>query len=321
MKDLHVLPKFRDGWSYLYTDRCRVEKTGGAVVIHRGEDSIPVPCATLATLLLGPGSTVTHGAMVALASSGCSVIWCGEEGMRVYGQGMGETRKAYRLLHQAKLNADPESRMSVVRRMYETRFSEPVPEDKALAQLRGMEGIRVRRTYESLSRETGVPWSGRSYRRDRWSAADPVNRAISAASSCLYGICHAAIVSVGYSTALGFIHTGRMLSFVYDIADLYKTEITIPLAFAVAAEGPHSVERRARAACRDAFRERKLLARVVRDMDSLLEVGSRSAAVPQDSDDEPAHPGTLWDPNDDAVPAGTNYGPPEGGDQDGSPDT
>src|SRR5207249_109763 len=132
---------------------------------------------------------------------------------------------------QARLWADPAQRLQVARRLYQMRFPEPWDDALTLQQLRGKEGIRVRDAYQRASRETDVPWTGRSYNRGSWSAADPVNRALSSATSCLYGVCHAAIVSAGYSPAIGFIHTGKMLSFVYDVADLYKPEIAIPIAF------------------------------------------------------------------------------------------
>src|SRR5205814_5372411 len=142
-------------------------------------------------------------------------------------------------------------------------FPEPLDESLSLQQIRGMEGIRVRRAYERASQETGLPWSGRSYRRDRWEVADPINRALSSANSCLYGICHAAIVSAGYSPALGFIHTGKMLSFVYDVADLYKPEIAIPIAFQATANRADQLERRFRLASPAAFHRKRPLGRVV----------------------------------------------------------
>ena len=94
-----------------------------------------------------------------------------------------------------------------------------------------MEGIRVRRSYQEMAKKFGVVWEGRIYDQDDWFRASDVNRALSAANACLYGVCHAALVSAGYHAGLGFIHTGKMLSFVYDVADLYKTETTVPLAF------------------------------------------------------------------------------------------
>ena len=317
MKDLHILPKIRDGWSYLYVEHCRVDQEDKAIAIHDKDGKTPVPCAVLALLMLGPGTSITHAAIRALADNGCLVMWCGEEAVRFYACGMGETRSSERLLHQARLYADPASRLQVVLRMYRMRFAEPVDPSLSLEELRGREGVRVREAYARASRETGVKWEGRSYKQSNWAAADPVNRALSCANSCLYGLCHAAIVSAGFSPALGFIHTGKMLSFVYDIADLYKAEVTIPAAFQAAAEGTAMLETRVRKGCRDAFRSTRLLERVLPDIEAALAVDSitESAAVAHrippasvrpDFDAHDAAPGGLWDPEHGEVPGGIN---------------
>ena len=178
-----------------------------------------------------------------------------------------------------------------------------------------MEGVRVRETYARLSRETGVPWQGRSYRRDRWAGADPINRALSCANACLYGVCQAAIVATGYSPALAFVHTGKLLSFVYDIADLYKTEASIPVAFAAVAEGTHDLEGRVRRRCRDAFHDQRVLDRIVPDIERVLTVPVPQRELPGgDFDSDPARPGGLWDPETGEVPGGVNQAdvaPPE----------
>ncbi|MDW8006242.1 MAG: type I-E CRISPR-associated endonuclease Cas1e [Thermomicrobium sp.] len=305
VETLHVLPKVRDSLSYLYVEHCRIEQDGKAVALFDQRGKTPIPCANLMLLMLGPGTSITHAAIRALAANGCLVVWCGEEGTRFYAQGLGETRSARNLLWQVQQWADPERRMAVVQRLYRMRFPEPLPADLTLRQLRGREGMRVRWAYEKVSRETGVPWLGRSYDRKDWRAADPVNRALSAASACLYGVCHAAIVAAGFSPAIGFIHTGKILSFVYDIADLYKAEVVIPIAFRVVAESDRDVEARARRACREAFRERRLLARIVPDIGRALGM----EAEPEERtefDDDLAAPGALWDPEGE-VGGGINW--------------
>lgn len=307
MKDLHTLPKVRDSWSYLYVEHCKVDQEGKAVAVHDAQGTVPVPCATLTLLMLGPGTTVTHAAVRALADNGCLVLWTGEEGVRLYAQGMGETRSARKLVRQAQLCSDPATRLQVVRRMYEMRFPEPLDSGLSLQQIRGMEGIRVRAAYAKASQETGVPWSGRSYKRESWANADPINRALSAANSCLYGVSHAAIISAGYSPALGFVHTGKMLSFVYDIADLYKVEITVPTAFRAVAEGEQQLESRVRHACRDAFRTSRLLQRIVPDIDRVLGLEPGGAGEHDDFDRDDALPGGLWDPEAGQISGGVNW--------------
>ncbi len=307
VQDLHVLPRFSDGWSYLYVEHCRVDQEARAIAIHDASGKVPVPCANLALLMLGPGVSITHAAISVLADHGCLVAWCGEEGVRFYALGMGETRSAANLLHQARMWADADLRLQVVHRLYQLRFAETFAPELTLRQIRGMEGVRVRDAYARAARETGVPWSGRSYRRDKWTDADPVNRALSAAHSCLYGICHAAIASAGFSPALGFIHTGKMLSFVYDVADLYKAELTIPTAFRAAAEDKDGLERRVRISCRDLFVSTRLLERIIPDMQSALMVPKKGAASGGPFDQDAAAPGSLWDPVTGEVAGGCSY--------------
>lgn len=306
MKDLHVLPKVRDSWSYLYVERCRVDQEDQAIAVHDADGMTPVPCASLTALVVGPGTTVTHAAVRTLAENGCLLVWSGEEGVRFYAQGMGETRSATNLLKQARLCSDPATRLLVVRRMYELRFPNPLDPGLTLEQIRGMEGIRVRKAYAQAGDETGVRWSGRSYKRDRWGDGDPVNRALSAANACLYGVCHAAIVSAGYSPTLGFVHTGKMLSFVYDVADLYKTEVSVPVAFAAAAASVPEIETFVRRACRDQFKEKRILGRIVRDIEKVLDVGTADGAGDA-FDEDAALPGGLWDEDRGSVEGGVNW--------------
>lgn len=310
LKDLHLLPKVRDSLSYLYIERGKIDRDAKAIAVHDERGKTAVPCAAITTLMLGPGTTITHAAIQTLADNGCLVVWTGEEGVRFYAQGMGETRSSQRLLRQSWLANDPQRRLAVVVRMYRARFrgdAEPMDATATIEQLRGREGVRVRDAYAQASRETGVPWQGRSYRRDDWGAADPINRALSCANACLYGICQAAIVSGGYSPALGFIHTGKMLSFVYDIADLYKADLTIPVAFRTVADGTDDLERRVRYRCRDIFHESRLLQRMLPDIDRVLNIGEADTdSDVREMDVDAALPSGLWDPVHGTVEGGVN---------------
>jgi CRISPR-associated protein Cas1 len=281
--------------SFLYVEHARIDRHENAIAIHDAEGMTPVPAAALAVLMLGPGTNITHAAVAVLAENNCLVIWCGEENVRFYAMGVGGTRSASRLLRQASLASNEETRLQVVKRMYRMRFEEDLPEDITVEQLRGMEGSRVRTAYARMSQETGIDWSGRSYDRGDWRAADPVNRALSAANSCLYGLSHAAILSAGYSPAIGFIHTGKQLSFVYDMADLYKLSLTIPIAFRAAAGSHVGLERTVRLACRDLFRETRLVERIIPDIRLALgETGGDGESV---FDEDEALPADLWTPS------------------------
>jgi CRISPR-associated protein Cas1 len=313
MQDLHVLPRFRDGLSFLYVDRVRIEQDQQAIVLMDDRGRVPVPIASLSVLMLGPGSTITHAAMVALADNGCSIAWCGEGSVRCYAAGGGETHRAANLMAQAKAWADPTEHMNVVKRLYRMRFPDELRSDLTLEQLRGMEGVRVREMYARMGRETGVKWSGRTYKRGDWGAADPVNRALSTANACLYGLCHAAIVATGFSTGLGFIHTGKMLAFVYDVADLYKCDVTVPVAFEAARDGwTTGVEARVRKMCRQRLWEGKVLDRIVPDIQSAIglkpeRVQVTSMSKPETFETSADSVTGLWSPDGKEVAGGQNY--------------
>lgn len=304
MRDLHELPKLRDGLSYLYLEHGRLEQKHKAVEFWDQTGGTMIPAAQVAVVMLGPGTAVTHAAVKALADNGCLVMWCGEDGMRCYAQGGGETRRAYHLLRQAELSSDPDRRLEVVIRMYQHRFGQTLDRRLSLFQIRGLEGVRVREAYAAASRTYGVEWHGRSYDRSSWASSDPVNRALSAAHALLNGLCHAGIVSGGYSPALGFIHTGKQLSFVYDIADLYKVEVTIPLAFRTVAESKEKLEPRVRQACRQAFKEHRLLDRILPDIDRLLGITEEDLAAAEEADGDPACPEPLWSLPPDLIEEG-----------------
>jgi CRISPR-associated protein Cas1 len=318
LRDLAQLPRVEDGWTFLYTEHVRIQRADSAIEIVDKSGRVPVPGAVLSCLLLGPGATITHAAVVALAEVGCSIIWCGEGLARFYAFGLGDTRRAQNLEAQAKAWASETLHAAVVRRMYLQRFDEELPDDLSLEQIRGREGVRVREAYAKASRDTGVPWSGRSYRRGDWSAADPINRALSAANACLYGVCHAAIVATGFSAGLGFIHVGKQLSFIYDIADLYKVDVSVPAAFQGAQGGFNGIESRVRKLCRERFVDSRILERIVPDIQAIIGVTSEKTrflahrGTMEDPeltppDEEPAEPGALWNSDGSRVAGGRNF--------------
>lgn len=306
IKDLHLLPKLRDSLSYLYVEHAKIEQSNHAIDIYDKDGIVHVPITSLTTLMLGPGTSITHAAIRTLADNGCLVNWTGEDGVRFYAQGTGETRKAYHLLHQARLSCDPARRMEVVMRMYRQRFTEPLEPGLSLQVIRGMEGARVRKAYADASKYYGVRWVARNYDRSNWNDADPLNRALSSANACLNAVCHAAIVSGGYSTALGFVHTGKQLSFVYDIADLYKVELTVPVAFRTVAESTHDLEGRVRRNCRDAFKQARLLERILPDIDRLLDIPPDAAEAREADAGDDAKPEDWWGSPDAAEAGGAD---------------
>ena len=182
--------------------------------------------------------------------------------------------------------------------MYYHRFGDAsLSHDLTLDQVRGKEGARVREAYAKAAKKYGVEWKGRRYDRGNWNNSDPINRALSQANGLLNGLCHAAIVSGGYSPALGFIHTGKQRSFVFDIADLYKVELTVPIAFEIIAESEQNIGKRVRSLCRERFRDSRLLQKILPDIDNLLDISTEPTQTiePGDIDDDGALPTELWD--------------------------
>lgn len=256
---------------------------GSFVVLDARGCRLRLPVGGLACIMLGPGTTVTHAAVKLAAEVRCLLIWIGQNGVRLYSAGVSGGNRCDRLLSQAGAALDPDSRRQVILRMYRHRFDEDLGDDLSVEQLRGKEAARVKRIYATLSEEYGVEWRGRRYDAGDWVSADPINRCISSATSCLYGISEAAILIAGYSPAIGFIHTGRPRSFVFDVADLVKYETVVPLAFRVASENREDFERVTRLECRDMFGREKLLERIIPLINSMfegLESSDREGVVP-----------------------------------------
>lgn len=304
MKNLNELPKLRNSISYLYLEHAVIEQQDQAIVAICKDGKIPIPVANVTCLFLGPGINITHAAIRVLCENGCMAVWCGEKMQRFYASGIGETRSSKNLLRQAKYCMDEDLHMAVVRRMYELRFPDISVDGFTLQQIRGMEGIRVRKSYQLFSKTYGIPWKKRSYKTEDWDDSDPVNQALSAANAMLYGVCHAAIVSLGYSPGLGFVHTGKQLSFVYDIGDLYKTETTIPAAFQAVRDTKNGGDlmKRVRVLCRERFASIDLLAKIPNDLAILFE--------DEKVEYQPLylHASDLWDEDGEHVAGGVNYG-------------
>ena len=259
-------------------------KDGAFVLIDDNGVRKHIPVGSIACILLEPGTRVSHAAIKLAAEVGTLLVWVGESGVRLYSSGQPGGARADRLLYQAKLALDDELRLKVVRKMYELRFGEAAPAKRSVQQLRGIEGARVRKTYQLLAQKYGVEWKRRNYDPDYWDVSDVPNRCVSTATTCLYGITEAAILAAGYAPAVGFIHWGKPLSFVYDIADLLKFETVVPLAFKIAASSPTQPERQVRLACRDLFREQKILKKLIPLIEEVLAAGEIAPpAMPPES--------------------------------------
>jgi CRISPR-associated protein Cas1 len=265
----------KDRISMMFVQYGQIDVVDGAfVVIDQVGIRTHIPVGSVACLMLEPGTRVSHAAVKLASTVGTLLVWVGEAGVRLYASGQPGGARADRLLYQAKLALNDDLRLKVVRKMYELRFGEAPPQRRSVEQLRGIEGARVRETYKLLAKQYGVNWSGRNYDV----------KCLSAATSCLYGITEAAVLAAGYAPAVGFIHTGKPLSFVYDIADIFKFDSVVPIAFRIAGKNPHNPDREVRLACRDIFRSNRVLEKIIPTIEEVLAAGEiKPPEMPADS--------------------------------------
>lgn len=281
-----MLPRLRplpikERLSILFLERGRLDvKDGAFVLIDKEGVRTHVPVGGVACLMLEPGIRISHAAAVLAARAGTLLVWVGEAGVRLYSAGQPGGARSDKLLYQASLALDPDARLAVVRRMFARRFGEEPPSRRSVDQLRGIEGARVRAMYAMLAKSYRVKWSGRRYDPKEWGSGDLANRCLSSATACLYGLAEAAILAAGYAPAVGFLHTGRPLSFVYDIADIYKFDTVVPVAFKVAARAGSDPEGEVRRGCRDAFRQTRLLERIIPEIEEILKAGGKEPPAP-----------------------------------------
>lgn len=281
----------KDRVSMIFVEYGQIDvKDGAFVVIDKTGVRTHIPVGSVACIMLEPGTRVSHAAIKLAAQVGTLLVWVGEAGVRLYASGQPGGARSDRLLYQAQLALDDALRLKVVRKMYEVRFGEAPPQRRSVEQLRGIEGARVKKTYQLLAQRYGVKWNGRRYDPKDWEKGDVANQCLSAATACLYGITEAAILAAGYAPAVGFIHTGKPLSFVYDIADLFKFETVVPVAFKIAVRSPSQPDREVRQACRDIFRETRLLKRIIPAIEEVLAAGEIEPPKPPKESVPPAIP-------------------------------
>lgn len=298
---LKELPRIGDRVSFIYIEHAKINRVDSAITVLDSRGTVRIPAAMVGVLLLGPGTDITHRAIELIGDTGTSIIWVGERGVRHYAHGRALANSTRLLERQAKLVTNTRSRLSVARKMYQMRFPNEDVTGLTMQQLRGREGARIRRAYRLQSKLHQVEWTKREYDPNYFEGGTAVNQALSAANVALYGIVHSVIVALGLSPGLGFIHTGHDKSFVYDIADLYKADLTIPLAFEIAAnyKPDDDIGRLARQGVRDAIVERQLMSTIVKDLQILLEVENDEEIVA-----DPIH---LWDDKVRLVRHGVNY--------------
>lgn len=270
---LETLTPARERWTPIFLEHGRLEVDDSSVKwIGTDRTVFRLPVATLSVIMLGPGTTVTQAAMKACAECNTPVCWVGADGLRFYARGLGSTHDNERARHQANLAVSPSKRDAVARRMFAARFGNEGIEGKTVKELRGMEGVRVKSLYAELGQKYGVTWKGRNYNASQWELSDGINRAVSATNAALYSLTTAVICSLGYLPELGFIHINSMRAFVLDIADLYKTECTLPAAFEAVALNPDASEDEAISRLKFYLEERRILSRMPIEIADLLKL-------------------------------------------------
>lgn len=272
-----TLPRVTDKYPYLYLERGRLEVDDSSVKwLDAQGECVHLPVATISCLLLGPGTSITHEAVKVAAAANCSLCWVGEDSLLFYAAGVTPTSHTRNMQRQAFLAADEALSLEVARAMFSRRFPHADIKKKTLPELMGMEGLRVREFYLETAQKYGVGWKGRSFVPGKFELSDLANQILTATNAALYGIVASVVHSLGYSPHLGFVHSGSPLPFVYDIADLYKGEFCIELAFSLCKD---LAGRYDRYAVSSAFREKViangLLERLAKDIDMLL--GEKSA--------------------------------------------
>jgi len=282
--------KDRISMIFVYYGRIDVKDGAFVVVDEANGERKHIPVGSVASIMLEPGTRISHAAVKLAAITGTLLIWVGEAGVRLYSSGQPGGARSDKLLYQAKLALDENLRLKVVKKMFEIRFGEKPPERRSVDQLRGIEGIRVKKLYELMAKQYGVKWRGRRYDPRDWSAGDVANKCVSSATSCIYGVTEAAILAAGYAPAVGFLHSGKPLSFVYDIADIFKFETVVPVAFRIAAKNPAQPDRAVRIACRDIFRETRLLKKIIPTIEEILAAGGIEPPPPPKDAQPPAIP-------------------------------
>lgn len=282
--------KDRVSMIFVYYGRIDVRDGAFVVVDEVNGERKHIPVGSVACIMLEPGTRISHAAVKLASAVGTLLIWVGEAGVRLYSAGQPGGARSDKLLYQAKLALDANLRLKVVCKMFEMRFGEKPPERRSVEQLRGIEGARVKKLYEILAKQYRVKWKGRRYDPKNWDSGDLVNRCLSAATSCLYGITEAAVLAAGYAPAVGFVHSGKPLSFVYDIADIFKFDSVVPLAFRIASRNPSQPDREVRIACRNIFRERRVLKKIIPTIEEILSAGGIEPPPPPEDAQPPAIP-------------------------------
>lgn len=297
-----ILPRAKENISFLYLEYSKIEREDYAIVAVQSEHRVLIPIATINILLLGPGTSITHGAINVISSSGCNIVWCGDHMTRFYSFDAAEIRNSKNILKQIDFYSDEAKRLYIIRKMYSHRFDGIKVDSLSLSELRGIEGIKVKETYKFYAKIHKVKWVCRNYKVSALNEQDKINQILTILNQMLYAICHGIVLSLGFSPSIGFIHSGNMESFVFDIADLYKETIIIPLAFKIySSVTSDNINYICRMRFREIIVEKKLMSQITKDLLSLFATDEKDITYSINE---------IWNISD-LLPGGINYGEDE----------
>jgi CRISPR-associated protein Cas1 len=233
-----------------------------------------IPYQAVSMILLGPGTSLTQDVLRLCARHGTLIAAVGRGGVKCYtAPPMGQGRSDVARRH-AERWADPKLRLDTARRLYAWRFGRVLPH-RNIEALRGIEGARIKESYRLLAQRFGIEWHGRRYDRNNPDTADLPNQAINHAATFVEAAADIAVAAVGALPPLGFIHEESSNAFTLDIADLWRIDLTVPLAFGAAKaclEGKaDNLEREVRRRAAAAFRQHKLIPKMIERIKELLE--------------------------------------------------
>lgn len=228
----NLVPMIKDRWCPIFLEHGRLEVDNYSTkFITSDGNTIHIPNAMVSCIVLGPGTTITHAAISVCSKTNTPVIWCGEEGLFFYAFGVNVNERCKTTIRQVEMYSNKELNLLVCQRMFKIRFPEVDISDLSIDSMRGMEGNRVRNSYKELSEKYNIPWVCRNTNGFIGIDVDDLNLSLNILNYYLYSLCLTVCISMGYIPSLGFFHSDGKVPFIYDMADLYKKELTFDVAF------------------------------------------------------------------------------------------
>lgn len=272
MVDKHLLPRTSNRLAFLYIEYAKLKQKDQGLVLENKEGIFQIPIGTIMCLLLGPGTSITHEAITLITQAGCTCISVGMNTFKVYAYGEPLNHSSRFIEEQAKYFSSKRLHLAVARKMYQKRFPNDNFQGLSVPKMRGKEGVRMKQIYEKYAKLYNVDWHGRNYDYNDYYANDAINCALTSANQILYAICESVVNALGFSPALGFIHVGLAKSFIYDVSDLYKADLTIPVSFKVVSENNYHFYKPLRTELQKEIIAQHLMTQITNDLFSLFDI-------------------------------------------------